>query len=143
METRSPTVNFRGGGQLGFAFLGTAMLAAVLPVAIVLAHASIIRTEPADGALLDQSPSRVIAWFNQELEAPASTITVFDAQGRQVDGGKGGVDLNDPDHASMTVILTVALDAGRYTVRWNAVSAASGHSAHPTSGEFAFEIRQR
>ena len=128
--------------RFGFAVLATAVLAAVLPPAIARAHGSLVRSEPVDGALLDQSPSRVTAWFNQELEAPPSTIAVFDALGRQIDSGKGGVDLDDPDHASLTATLANALDAGRYTVRWSVVSATDGHSGHATSGEFVFEIRQ-
>ena len=48
-----------------------------------------------------------------------SDLQVFDVEGRQVDGGDGGVDLNDPEHASLTVTLP-SLAHGTYTVRWGA-----------------------
>ena len=141
MHKHFPGPSNFGRRRFGFAVLATAVLAAALPPAIARAHGSLVRSKPVDGALLDQSPSRVTAWFNQELETPASTIAVFDGQGRQI-GGKGGVDLDDPDHASLTATLANALDAGRYTVRWSVVSVTDGHSGHATSGEFVFEIRQ-
>ena len=132
-------------GHDGFDFAALMMLAFIilalaLPAATALAHASLVRSEPADGARLQQSPPRIAAWFDQELDASTSTIGVFDSQGDAIDGNAGGVDLTDPEHASMTVMLPRTLGPGHYLVRWTAVSAAGSHAGHVTEGEFVFEI---
>ena len=127
-------------GRLFFTALSATVLVLGPPTAIALAHASLVRSDPAGGARLQQSPSRIVAWFDQELDASASTIRVDDAQGNALEGDTGGVDLADPDHASMIVTLPQTLEPGRYLVRWTAVSADGNDAHHSTKGEFTFEI---
>ena len=50
--------------------------------------------------------------------AEKSSLQVFDSQGKQVDEGKGGVDLNDASHEVMVVNLP-QLTSGVYTVKWS------------------------
>jgi len=100
------------------------------------AHSSLVRSEPADGEILAQSPARVSAWFNEELDSQQSILQVFDAHGAQVDNGDGGVDLNDLDHLSMFVTLP-PLPEGSYRVYWKAVSAEDGDE---TAGDFLFGV---
>lgn len=123
-------------GGLLITLLLAAVLALGLSTAAAFAHIAFVRSEPADGARLQQSPPRIIAWFNEELDASASIMSAFDAQGTALDDDPGGVDLTDPDHASMIVALPQALKPGRYLVRWTAFGA----DHHSTKGEFAFEI---
>lgn len=105
-------------------------------VTAVSAHAAaIIKSIPANGDVLTESPSEVIAWFAEELISGESTMTVFSAQGRQVDNGDGGVNLNDPDHASMIVTLPPLPD-GSYTVQWHATLL----DGDATDGAFAFAV---
>ena len=78
-----------------------------------------LKSEPADGAALDESPAQVTAWFSEELDT-SSALKVYNLAGEQVDNGDGGVDLNDPDHASMIVTLP-PLDDGVYLTQWTAV----------------------
>lgn len=85
--------------------------------------------------MLKQAPAQVTAWFSEELITGQSTLQVFDAAGRQVDKGEGGVDLNDPDHASMIVKLP-ALPDGAYMVRWQVVL----EDGDTTDGEFTFSV---
>jgi methionine-rich copper-binding protein CopC len=106
---------------------------------VALAHALLVKSEPGNGAILAQPPAQVKAWFGQELDADFSTLQVFDAAGRQVDLGDGGVDLYDPDHASLVVSLPAALPNGPYRVRWSVVSVEDGD---PTEGEFSFTVGQ-
>lgn len=126
-------------GRYGFAALLIAM-AAALPLRGVLGHAEYIKSEPSDGSSLAQAPERVTAWFGGELEVTSSSMSVFDAQGRQINTTKGSVDLNDPDHASMIVSLPPGLAPGLYTVRWVATSNADGHEGHATHGSFLFTV---
>lgn len=114
-----------------------ALLVSTLLVAVALAHGVLVKSEPENNAVLEQGPDQVIAWFSQELETRPSSIQVFDTEGNQVDSGDGGVDLNDPDHASMLVSLPASLPDGIYIVRWTAVSATDSDT---TEGEFSFGV---
>lgn len=93
------------------------------------------KTEPADGAVLAQPPDKVTAWFPEEIVVEKTTFQVFDAQGKQVDLGKGGVDLNDPSHKVLVVSLP-KLAEGVYTVKWD-VGLTDGDSA---KGSFRFGV---
>jgi len=96
----------------------------------------LIRSIPAVDERLAESPPQVTLWFSDELVTRESTLKVFNEDGQQVDSGDGYVDLNDPDHASMIVILP-PLPEGVYTVRWRAVSIDDGDVAED---EFDFII---
>jgi len=118
---------------------GAALAALLWLVGGAAAHALLLKSQPEAGATLVQSPLRVIAWFSQELDTSLSTLHVVNGDGQQVDNGDGGVDLNDPDHASLVVTLPMALPDGLYTVQWTATSAEDGDT---TSGQFSFVVGQ-
>jgi copper transport protein len=106
-------------------------------VGVASAHALLVKSDPEGGAVVEQAPGKVVAWFSQELESRLSSMRVFDVQGRQIDNGDGGVDLNDLDHTSLIVTLPLAMPAGTYTVRWSVVSVEDGDA---TEGEFTFSV---
>ena len=105
-------------------------------VTVVSAHDAIItKSTPANGEILAAAPSEVMAWFTEELVSSESTMTVFSAEGEQVDNADGGVNLNDPDHASMIVTLPPLPD-GSYTVQWHAALLDGDMS----DGAFTFAV---
>jgi methionine-rich copper-binding protein CopC len=113
-----------------------ALLMTLLFVGAASAHGvEVTNSDPGAGAALDQSPARVSAWFNEELQTGVSTLVVLDAEGNQVDAGDGGVDLDDPDHASMVASLPPLPD-GVYTVSWYVVLL----DGDPSQGEFRFSV---
>ena len=117
-----------------------ALFISLLTAVSVLAHSiSIIRTEPANGTLLAKSPAQVTAWFDEELDTTLSTMHLYDAVGRKVDGTEGSVDLNDPDHASLVMELTSPLEDGSYTVLWEVASASD---QDVTQGSYRFSVGQ-
>jgi len=91
------------------------------------------RSDPPADAVLEQAPGEVVLWFNEEVQSDGSTVEVFNSQGERVDNQDGGVDLNDPAHASMRVTLP-SLPGGAYTVRWHALLPDGDES----EGEFGF-----
>jgi methionine-rich copper-binding protein CopC len=97
----------------------------------------VVRSDPADGALLAQSPAQVQVWFSEELASGESKLQVMNSAGTQVDNGNGGVDLDDPDHASMKVTLP-ALPDGIYLVKWHAVLTDGDASDE----QFSFTVGQ-
>ena len=121
------------------------MLVLVVSVLIqkgtVVAHAKFLRAEPAPNSTVASPPQVVRVWFtladaNEELDAKRSTLSVLDAHGKQVDDGKGGVDLNDLSHKSM-IVRVQSRQPGTYTVKWKAVSSPDGEA---TQGSFRFTV---
>lgn len=98
-------------------------------VNIATAHSELADSNPANGAVLDETPDQVWLSFTQELETDGSSLAVFDRNEQQVDDGRGRVDLNDLDHRRMVVDLPASLANGTYIVRWTAVSAADGDTS--------------
>ena len=102
---------------------------AVIPTASVLGHGKLAKAEPAPGAKVTVAPKVLRAWFSlsagEELDASRSTISVWNAAGKRVDDGKGGVDLKDLDRRSMIARLN-PLAPGTYTIKWKAVSDPDG-----------------
>jgi copper resistance protein C len=88
------------------------------------------KADPVIGAAVAQSPDKLTVWFPEEILPATSTLQVFDAQGKQVDLGQGGVDLNDTSHMVMVVGLPKLTEAV-YSVKWN-VGLTDGDSANGT-----------
>lgn len=122
------------------------MKAWILTLAFVLVgaaaafgHARLVRSEPANQSSVATAPKVVHAWFTEELRVQGSTISVLDARGRRMDGGKGGVDLDDLDRKSMMVRVG-PLAPGTYTVKWKVVSV---DDLAVTTGAFTFFVGPR
>jgi copper transport protein len=124
-------------------FRPVALLLAIL-IGILFAGAAsaheveVTRSDPSSGAVLEQSPATVRAWFDEELQTGPSTLVVLDANGQQVDNRDGGVDLDDPAHASMAVSLP-ALPDGSYSVSWYVVLLDGDAS----EGQFTFFVGEK
>jgi copper transport protein len=94
----------------------TLLFASLAPVS---AHTvTPVSASPADGAILSQPPDKVTLTFPEEAGEKDSFVQVFDQQGRQVDLGSGGVDLNDPNHEILVVKLPPSLPQSVYLVKW-------------------------
>lgn len=109
------------------------MLIAASPV---LAHASLVRAEPAPGALVLEAPQRVTLWFAEPVEPKFGDIRVLDSDGSRVD--KGDSAIYGVDTRAMSVSLQ-PLGRGVYTVAWRNVSALDGHALRDT---FTFAVGQ-
>ena len=103
------------------------------------AHARLVRADPSPGATVKTAPKMVRLWFKlggEELDPQRSAVSVWDQRGKRADDGKGGVDLDDLDRASMIARLR-PIGPGAYTVRWKAVSVPDGSVAQ---GRFQFTV---
>lgn len=101
---------------------------------VALAHASLVRADPAPGAVLADGPAYVTIWFAEPVEPRFSSIRVLDSSGRQVDSGDSAVLPSDPKALSVS-LRTLA--SGTYTVAWRNVSALDGH---PLQGSYSFAV---
>ncbi|WP_407174708.1 copper resistance protein CopC [Bradyrhizobium sp. STM 3562] len=109
-----------------------------VPVVLMLttgaahAHAFLDHAEPRVGNKVATPPREVTLWFTQKLEPAFSHITVTNAAGQRVDGGKTRVSGNQ-----MSVPLRGGGN-GTYRVNWHVLSV----DTHTTDGSFTFQVGQ-
>jgi copper transport protein len=101
------------------------------------AHATIVSTDPADGALLATAPARVTATFSEAVELQLGALRVFAPDGTQAEAGSAEHLDGKPDTAS--VPLKAGLKNGTYVVSWRVISADS----HPVRGAWTFSVGTR
>ena len=103
---------------------------------VAFAHAKLDHCTPAVGATVAQVPGQVVCVMSEEIDTKFSTISVWDANGVQVDKKDAHVDLNDPDHKTLIVSLDPSsMKDGVYTVRYHTVTPDDGGV---TDGTFQF-----
>jgi copper transport protein len=109
---------------------GLGMLAAAPPA---WAHATLVSTYPADGAIVANAPTQVSATFDEPVGVSPDSLRVFAPNGSRVDTG-GTRHGNQPQQ--IVVSLQGGLGHGTYTAGWHVISADS----HPVQGAFTFSI---
>jgi copper transport protein len=113
-------------GGLALALLAGAVLTAQ-------AHATYLRSEPADNSVVETAPSQIKIWFTEPVATDFSTAQVLDLNGQQVAVRV----LFDPTDPTLMVLMPPALANGVYTVNWRAASASDGHQSN---GYFVFRV---
>jgi copper transport protein len=111
--------------------LTVAVLCALLFPASAWAHATLVRTKPANGAVLGAAPTAVRFVFDQSVR-PASGIKAISNGGASVLGGKATV----TGGRTLIVPLRPRLPDGDYTVLWRVVS----NDGHTVAGVIAFAV---
>ena len=94
------------------------------------AHATLIRTDPAEGAVLETAPERVTFTFNESVIGVPAGIRVFDATGDEVDSEAS------VRNAQLVVDLEGEVGEGTLVVVWRLVSA----DGHPIGGSLSFSV---
>lgn len=116
--------------------LAIAVAAALATVSVAWGHAVLVRSSPANRAVVAQAPSRVQLWFNERIEPAYARLTVVDAQDLPLDSGEVIVGPEDPRLLSVGL---PALEPGRYTARYRVLSV----DGHIVEGEVSFTLRPR
>ena len=98
------------------------------------AHALLLASEPANGAVVDTPPARVLLAFTERPDPQLSIVHVLDGSGTAVERGPARSVDGQPE--SLTVALP-PLAKGVYTVTWRTTSAVDGHT---TAGSFSFGV---
>jgi len=102
---------------------------------ISLAHAILLRSDPARDAVLPVAPDQVRMWFSEELNSALSTAVVVNGANARVDMGDAHVSLSDP--TEMDISLKPNLPPAAYVVVWRTDSTDDGHVL---SGSFLFTV---
>jgi copper transport protein len=98
------------------------------------AHATLISTNPAQGAVLATIPTAVSLAFSEPVVVAEDGLRVFGPDGAKVDNGRTA-------HLGRSSAVGVGLvgggsQRGTYTVSWRVISADS----HPVAGAFTFSV---
>ncbi len=98
------------------------------------AHPKLLKTEPAAGAVLEQSPKTIAFTFNEPLEAAFSTITLRRADGVAVAAGAARI---DPAAPTTLTLPAPPLAAGAYQAHY----AVIGKDGHRREGDSKFSVK--
>ena len=102
-------------------------LASASPAA---AHASLVKTDPAEGQVLAESPRVARLTFDETVSATAGGVQMYDARGKPVESKPSARD------TVLTVDVPDTLDEGTYVISWRVVSA----DGHPVAGALTFSV---
>lgn len=120
-------------GSLAAAAMAAALVAALGAPWVVLAHAELESSTPADGATLTEAPTEIRLVFDGELIPNGTSLTVTDASGSVV--AEGELDLDVAERNEVAAALQVTR-SGTYSVAWSAASL----DGHVEEGVLAFTI---
>jgi len=102
----------------------------------VLAHAQLVKAEPARRAVLDKAPTQVRLWFNEEIEGAYTSLTVLGANKNPVTDAKPEVVSDDPK----SVVLPLPdLKPGKYTVKFRVLSV----DGHIVDESFNYKVKNK
>ena len=135
MAPRSPTVRRPAATAARRLWLG--LLLAVwlcgLRPGTARAHAWLLRSQPAAGAILPAAPTSIRLWFSESINLPTRAIEVTAPDGKRVDAGRAQIAAED---GGELVAALRAAKAGTYVVRWKVISA----DTHPVWDSFTFSV---
>ncbi len=115
-----PSSRLRPAARVALAAL-TVAGALALPAA-ASAHATLVRTIPANGAVLARAPRSVVVEFDDTVRSDGKSTAVADASGKPVTAGKARA-----HGRTLTIPLQPRLGDGDYSVRWSIVSDDGHH----------------
>jgi copper transport protein len=99
-----------------------------------LAHAILLRSDPARDAVLTSAPGEVHMWFSEDLNPGISKAVVLMANQHLADGSSA---VSSSDTHEMDFTFQSSLAPGDYLVIWRTQSADDGHLL---SGSFLFKV---
>jgi len=117
--------------RLLVALIAAVALGALVAPPAAFAHATLLKSDPADGEVLQHAPARVTLQFSEPVETSLAAVTVLDAKLDRVDLRR----LGHPSPDTLSVDLPT-LARGSYLVTWRVVSA----DTHPVHGALVFSI---
>ena len=114
--------------------ISLAMLSLLFQVNSVLAHATLVKSDPPRRASLSSSPKQIQLWFNEKIEGSYASVTVLDSKKKSITENNPEVVLDDPK----SVILNIPqMEPGRYTVQYRVMSV----DGHVIASSYDFSIK--
>ena len=111
-------------------------MAATLHSTPALAHAMLVKAEPARRASLTVTPTQVRLWFNEEIEKDYASLTVLNADKAAVTEVKPHTASDDP---KAIVLPLPELIPGKYTVKFRVLSV----DGHVVDSSYDFTVKSK
>jgi copper transport protein len=102
-----------------------------IPAGSAHAHAALVRTDPAQGAILPAAPSEIVITFSERVRPVVARITVIDPNGQQIGSGRPFVTGDD-----MHIPVRTGVPHGTFLVSYRVISADS----HPVGGGYTYSV---
>jgi methionine-rich copper-binding protein CopC len=115
--------------------LSVILWALLLGPSTLWAHAYLVKSTPAQGAMLHRPPPKIQLWFSERLEAQYSSLNLTDANGKPVPIAKAGVSTDNPKHLSASI---QPLPPGRYLIKYRVLSI----DGHIVQNQLFFTVMQ-
>src|SRR5262245_15435173 len=116
-------------GRLAIAAVIAALLSSLISVVPARAHATMVSSDPPDGAVTPTPPAQIVLTFNEPVSPlvlrivqPDSSITVLHASAVR--------------DASLAIPMPAGLNRGTHVLSWRIVSL----DGHPVGGSVVFSI---
>jgi methionine-rich copper-binding protein CopC len=109
-----------------------ALFLAVVPAGAAMGHASLVSSDPADGAVLEVAPESVVLTFNEKLLSDLVEVSVLDANRELVMVTEAAQ--SPPPQTDVVVPWPTRLPIGEYSLAYRVVSA----DGHPITGLITF-----
>jgi len=90
----------------------------------VWAHATLVRSAPADGAVLAEAPREVRLWFDENISPAFSSAQLLDSKSQPIE--LAGI-RTDPSDPTQLILSLRELPAGVYSLLAKTLSEADGH----------------
>ena len=113
-----------------------ALIAGSVVATAAYAHPKLVKSDPANDAVVTASPKELRLSFNEVLMPKFSNAEVKDQNGQKVETGT--VSADPKDKKQLVVPLSKPLAAGSYKVNWHAVAA----DTHRVEGSYSFTVKQ-
>src|SRR5687768_13332984 len=101
-----------------------------------LAHAMLVKAEPARRAQLTQTPTQVRLWFNEEVEKDYASLAVLDPAKAPVTDASPEISADDP---KAIVLALPELAPGKYTVKFRVLSV----DGHVVDSSYDFTVKSK
>jgi copper transport protein len=96
----------------------------------VSAHAQLVTSNPAPGAILDKVPATVDLFFSETVTPAGRGISVYGPDGRLASNGSASA------QGSRLSVHVAGVTEGTYAVIWTVIAA----DTHPSRGSFTFSV---
>lgn len=111
-------------------------LVLIFQINTVMAHASLIKSDPPRRASLSVPPKQIQLWFNEKIEASYASVTVLDAKKNPITEKNPEVVADDPK----SVVLSLPqIETGSYTVKYRVMSV----DGHVIESSFDFNVKNK
>ena len=117
-----------------FILLGT--LSLLVQANSVLAHATLVKSDPPRRASLSSSPKQIKLWFNEKIEGLYASVKVLDSNKNSITENNPEIVPDDPK----SVVLNIPeIGPGRYTVQYRVMSV----DGHVMESNFDFNVKNK